>query len=77
MAIRAFDVAALGDMVVVWIPLEIFRPLSNSLERFMAFETCLPGGGLFWLCLPMACLAGEAPLLMAVRGKVTLFLDRG
>ena len=77
MALRAFDVAAIGDMVLMRIPLEIFRPLGNSLDRFVAFETCLTGGRRCWLGLRMARIAGEAPCLMAVCGKITLFLDRG
>ena len=77
MALRACDIAAIGDMVLMRIPLEIFRPLGNSLDRFVAFETCLTGSRRCWLGLRMARIAGEAPCLMAVGGKIGLFLDRG
>jgi hypothetical protein len=77
MALRACDIAAIGDMVLMRIPLEIIRPLGNRLDRFVAFETCLTGSRRLWLGLRMTRLTGEAPCLMAVRGKITLFLDRG
>jgi hypothetical protein len=76
MALRTFDVAAIGYVVLVRIPLEILRPFRYSLDRFMAFKTCLPGGRRCGLGLRMTRLASEAPFLMAVRGKNTLFLDR-
>ena len=77
MALRACDIAAIGDMVLMRIPLEIFRSLGNSLDRFVAFETCLTGGRRCWLGLRMARITGETPYLMAVRRKAALFLDGG
>jgi hypothetical protein len=74
-ALRAFDVAAFGDVVFVRIPFKIFRSLCNGLERFVAFEARLSGGRRLWLRLCMARIACEAPLLVAVRCKAALFLD--
>ncbi len=74
MALRAFDVAAFGYMVLVRILIEVFCPLSHRLQRFMAFETCLRCCRCCRLFLGVARIAREVSFLVTVCGKAGLFL---
>jgi hypothetical protein len=77
MALCTFDVAGISDMVFMRVGIEVFRPLRDSLQRFVAVETSRCGSRRFGLRLLVAGLALEAPFLVAIRGKCGLFLGDG
>jgi hypothetical protein len=70
-ALRAFNVASVRQMILVRVLLEIFGPIGNGLERFVAGNASLLGCRCFGLFLPVAARARNAGFLVAVRSKGT------